>query len=77
VFANLRDLEQIGYFGLIRAIERFPQPGYAFSSFAVPYRGEILHFLRDSLLKIPVAGKTSTPRAKGSQRIGFVPRPLP
>lgn len=51
------DLEQIGYFGLIRAIERFnPSQGYAFSSFAVPYiRGEILHFLRDrsSLVKIP------------------------
>lgn len=51
------DLEQIGYFGLIRAIERFdPGQGYAFSSFAVPYiRGEMLHFLRDrsTLLKIP------------------------
>ncbi|MEI6443961.1 MAG: sigma-70 family RNA polymerase sigma factor [Nostocales cyanobacterium ELA583] len=51
------DLEQIGYFGLIRAIERFdPNQGYALSSFAVPYiRGEILHFLRDNstLLKIP------------------------
>jgi RNA polymerase sigma-B factor len=51
------DLEQIGYFGLMRAIERFvPNQGYAFSSFAVPYiRGEILHFLRDhsSLIKIP------------------------
>lgn len=51
------DLEQIGYFGLIRAIERFdPNQGYAFSSFAVPYiRGEILHFLRDhsNLVKIP------------------------
>ncbi len=51
------DLEQIGYFGLIRAVERFdPSQGYAFSSFAVPYiRGEMLHFLRDhsSVLKIP------------------------
>ncbi len=51
------DLEQIGYFGLIRAIERFnPSQGYAFSSFAIPYiRGEMLHFLRDrsTLLKIP------------------------
>lgn len=51
------DLEQIGYFGLIRAIERFnPYQGCAFSSFAVPYiRGEMLHFLRDkgSLVKIP------------------------
>ncbi|KGF73457.1 RNA polymerase sigma factor SigF [Neosynechococcus sphagnicola sy1] len=43
------DLEQVGYLGLIRAIERFdPTQGCAFSSFAVPYiRGEILHFLRD------------------------------
>jgi RNA polymerase sigma-B factor len=51
------DLEQIGYLGLIRAIERFnPSQGYAFSSFAVPYiRGEMLHFLRDrsSSIKVP------------------------
>ncbi len=51
------DLEQIGYLGLIRAIERFdPTQGCAFSSFAVPYiRGEMLHFLRDkgSAVRIP------------------------
>ncbi len=51
------DLEQMGYLGLIRAIERFdPCQGCAFSSFAVPYiRGEMLHFLRDrsSSVKIP------------------------
>lgn len=51
------DLEQMGFLGLIRAIERFnPYQGCAFSSFAVPYiRGEMLHFLRDkgSLVKIP------------------------
>ncbi|ASC72520.1 RNA polymerase sigma factor SigF [Halomicronema hongdechloris C2206] len=51
------DLEQIGFIGLIRAIERFdPSQGCAFSSFAVPYiRGEILHFLRDrgNTIKIP------------------------
>lgn len=51
------DLEQIGYLGLIRAIERFdPAQGCAFSSFAVPYiRGEMLHFLRDrgTTVKIP------------------------
>jgi RNA polymerase sigma-B factor len=51
------DLEQIGYLGLIRAIERFnPTHGCAFSSFAVPYiRGEMLHFLRDrsGAVKIP------------------------
>jgi RNA polymerase sigma-B factor len=51
------DLEQIGYLGLIRAIERFnPTQGCAFSSFAVPYiRGEMLHFLRDrgSSIKVP------------------------
>ncbi|HEY9905565.1 MAG TPA: RNA polymerase sigma factor SigF [Candidatus Sericytochromatia bacterium] len=51
------DLEQIGFLGLIRAIERFdPNQNHAFSSFAVPFiRGEMLHFLRDkgSLVKIP------------------------
>ena len=51
------DLEQIGYIGLIRAIERFNlSQGCAFSSFAVPYiRGEMLHFLRDrgTTVKIP------------------------
>lgn len=51
------DLEQIGFLGLIRAIERFnPTQGCAFSSFAVPYiRGEMLHFLRDrsGTVKIP------------------------
>lgn len=50
------DLEQIGYLGLIRAIERFnPSQGYAFSSFAVPYiRGEMSHFLRDRSTTIRV-----------------------
>lgn len=51
------DLEQLGYLGLIRAIERFnPYHGYAFSSFAMPYiKGEILHYLRDksATLKVP------------------------
>jgi RNA polymerase sigma-B factor len=51
------DLEQIGYMGLIRAVERFqPSQGCAFSSFAVPYiRGEMLHFLRDrgAAVKVP------------------------
>ena len=51
------DLEQIGYLGLIRAIERFnPYQGFACSSFAIPYiRGEMLHYLRDkgTVMKIP------------------------
>lgn len=51
------DLEQIGYLGLIRAVERFDSSqGCAFSSFAVPYiRGEMLHYLRDrsSSVKVP------------------------
>lgn len=51
------DLEQMGFLGLIRAIERFnPYQGCAFSSFAVPYiRGEMLHFLRDksAVVKVP------------------------
>lgn len=54
---SFEDLEQIGYLGLIQAIERFdPGKGNTFSTFAVPYiRGEILHYLRDrsSTVKIP------------------------
>lgn len=43
------DLLQVGFLGLIRAIEKFdPSKGHAFSSFALPYiRGEIRHYLRD------------------------------
>ncbi|NJN04770.1 MAG: RNA polymerase sigma factor SigF [Leptolyngbyaceae cyanobacterium SL_1_1] len=50
------DLEQIGYLGLIRAIERFdPTQGCAFSSFAVPYiRGEMLHYLRDRSMTVKI-----------------------
>lgn len=51
------DLVQIGYLGLIYAVERFnPNKGYTLGSFAIPYiRGEILHFLRSrsSNIKIP------------------------
>lgn len=44
------DLKQIGYIGLLRAVERFNMhQGAAFSSFAIPFiRGEIQHFLRSS-----------------------------
>jgi RNA polymerase sigma-B factor len=43
------DLEQIGFMGLLKAVDRFePHRGVAFSSFAVPYiKGAIQHFLRD------------------------------
>jgi RNA polymerase sigma-B factor len=46
---NYDDLVQVGYLGLIRAIEKFQiSKGHAFSSFAIPYiRGEIQHYLRD------------------------------
>ncbi|HYW17953.1 MAG TPA: RNA polymerase sigma factor SigF [Nodularia sp. (in: cyanobacteria)] len=46
---NYDDLLQVGYLGLIRAIEKFEiSKGHAFSSFAIPYiRGEIQHYLRD------------------------------
>jgi RNA polymerase sigma-B factor len=54
---SYEDLYQIGFLGLLKAVERFdPKLGNAFSSFAVPYiQGEIQHYLRDnaSQLKIP------------------------
>jgi RNA polymerase sigma-B factor len=54
----LADLEQIGYLGLIKAIERYDPVRAAFSSFAMPYiRGAILHHLRDRshAVKVPRA----------------------
>ena len=77
------DLEQIGYLGLIRAIERFdPDQGCAFSSFAVPYiRGEMLHFLRDksSTVRIPrrwqeLCAKAKRLRKELAQTLGRLPK---
>ncbi len=79
------DLEQIGFLGLIRAIERFnPYQGSAFSSFAIPYiRGEMLHYLRDrgSVMRIPrrwqelyAAGKKL--RKELIEQLGRLPKDL-
>jgi RNA polymerase sigma-B factor len=79
------DLEQIGYLGLIRAIERFnPHQGAAFSSFAMPYiRGEMLHYLRDrgSMMKIPrrwqdLYSKGKKLRKELSNNLGRLPQDL-
>lgn len=47
---DLDDLIQVGFIGLVKAIDRFePDRDNAFSSFAVPkIRGEIQHYLRDN-----------------------------
>lgn len=77
------DLEQTGYLGLIRAIERFdPKQGRAFSSFALPYiRGEILHYLRDkgTTIKIPrrwqeLHGRSQKVCKQLRSELGRVPR---
>lgn len=79
------DLQQIGYLGLIRAIERYnPCLGSAFSSFAIPYiRGEILHYLRDksNVMKIPrrwqdLAKKAAKIRKKYLAKNGNAPSDL-
>ena len=76
------DLEQIGYMGLIRAIERFnPAQGCAFSSFAVPYiRGEMLHFLRDRASSVKVPRRWQDLQKEGqkvrmamAKRLGYQP----
>ncbi|MEM9447701.1 MAG: RNA polymerase sigma factor SigF [Cyanobacteria bacterium P01_E01_bin.6] len=63
------DLAQIGYLGLIRAIERYdPTQGCAFSSFAVPYiRGEMLHFLRDRSCTVRVPRRLQDLQSKGQK----------
>ncbi|OKH20622.1 RNA polymerase subunit sigma [Hydrococcus rivularis NIES-593] len=80
---SYEDLVQIGFIGLIRAIERFnPQQGCAFSSFAIPYiRGEILHYLRDKghIMRIPrrwqeLYAKGKTLRKELTLSLGRSPR---
>ena len=79
----LEDLEQMGYLGLIRAIERYdPHHGCAFSSFALPYiRGEMLHYLRDksSIMRIPrrwheLYGKSKKVAKKLTSTLGREPK---
>jgi RNA polymerase sigma factor (sigma-70 family) len=61
------DLCQVGYLGLIKAVERFdPSRGFAFSSYAVPLiQGEIRHYLRDksSVVRIPKGHHSNTEAA--------------
>ncbi|MEO0986566.1 MAG: RNA polymerase sigma factor SigF [Cyanobacteria bacterium J06639_14] len=72
------DLEQIGYLGLIRAIERFnPSQGCAFSSFAVPYiRGEMLHFLRDRGTTVRIPRRWQDLQKEAQKRQGELIRQL-
>ncbi len=72
------DLEQIGYIGLIRSIERYdPAQGCAFSSFAVPYiRGEMLHFLRDRSGTVRIPRKFQDLYSKGQRLQGDMTRKL-
>ncbi|WP_036031070.1 RNA polymerase sigma factor SigF [Leptolyngbya sp. PCC 6406] len=72
------DLEQIGYLGLIRAIERFnPGQGCAFSSFAVPYiRGEMLHFLRDRGTSVKIPRRWQDLQKEAQKRQGELIREL-
>lgn len=66
---NYDDLLQIGYLGLIRAIDRFDMSkGYAFSSFAVPYiRGEIQHYLRDKGYSIRIPRRYLELKSQGNK----------
>jgi len=63
------DLQQVGYLGLIRAIEKYkPNQGCTFSSFAVPsIRGEILHYLRDKGSTVRIPRKWQELHSKGNK----------
>ncbi|MBD2444286.1 RNA polymerase sigma factor SigF [Dolichospermum sp. FACHB-1091] len=53
---SYEDLLQVGFIGLIKAIEKFKlSQGNAFSSYAIPYiRGEIQHYLRDKSVTVRI-----------------------
>ncbi len=63
------DLQQVGYLGLIRAIEKYKSnQGYTFSSFAIPsIRGEILHYLRDKVSTVRIPRKWQELHSKGNK----------
>lgn len=64
------DLVQIGFLGLIRAVETFdPSHGYAFSTFAVPHiRGGMQHYVRDRADMIKISRSLQALHCEG-QRI--------
>jgi RNA polymerase sigma-B factor len=79
---SVEDLVQVGYLGLISALERFdPEYGQTFSSFALPtIVGVIKHYLRDHswLIKTPrrlreLATQIRRLRNRLEQRLGRAP----
>jgi len=74
-FANkgepLEDIEQVGFLGLIQAIERFdPSLGNEFSTFATPtIGGEILRYFRDRswAVRVPRRLQENYIRVRGAQ----------
>jgi RNA polymerase sigma-B factor len=68
---QLDDLVQVGFVGLIKAIDRFdPQRGVSFTSYAVPtIIGEIRHYFRDVEQAIPLPRRLHELRARAGEEM--------
>jgi RNA polymerase sigma-B factor len=68
---QLDDLIQVGFIGLIKAIDRYdPGRGASFTSYAVPtIVGEIQHYFRDLEQAVPVPRRVRELRAKAAEEM--------
>jgi RNA polymerase sigma-B factor len=75
---QLDDLVQVGFVGLIKAIDRFdPARGTSFTSYAVPtIVGEIRHYFRDVEQAIPLPRRLHELRARAAGEVERLSRQL-
>ena len=68
---QLDDLIQVGFIGLIKAIDRYdPARGASFTSYAVPtIVGEIQHYFRDLEQAVPMPRRARELRAKAAEEM--------
>lgn len=68
---QLDDLVQVGFLGLIKAIDRFdPERGAGFTSYAVPtIVGEMRHYFRDLEQSVPLPRHLQELRARAGEEI--------
>ncbi len=68
---QLDDLVQVGFVGLIKAIDRFdPGRGVSFTSYAVPtIVGEIRHYFRDVEQAVPLPRRLYDLRARAAEEV--------
>jgi len=75
---QLDDLVQVGFIGLIKAIDRYePQRGVSFTSYAVPtIVGEIRHYYRDLEQSVPLPRRLHELRQRAAEEVARLTQQL-